>query len=161
MGNENDIMASIAPELASHFARYPLQGTQPWTEANATTPDGSPAFIPSPSNQGLKQHYVYGSGSLGKGYYHLTTRASYNILFHRIQATAPNNCCACSADARTAYANHDKIRLMCYYRYMSPVMDDRIGEQNAMAAARGEAQAMYHMTQNAQLVVGGIQLSTL
>lgn len=93
----NDIKAVNAslqhcfPELASSYAVYPL-ALPKWTDPRDNV-GGQKAFLPSSEKAGLKPDYVYGSGRLGKGYYHLTTKDSYRILTNRCNTLAPTVCC--------------------------------------------------------------------
>lgn len=66
-----------------------------------------PAFIAAETPSGRRTDYVYGPGPNGKGYYHLQTRVSYQILRQRLrQQTEGTTCCG----ATEYEINSPKIR---------------------------------------------------
>ena len=157
----NEKMGRVAPELASPFAKYPLSaksGRNMWVNPNGgTTSKGEPCFIQGQGKtQPMKQHYVYGAGSMGFGWYHLLTRDSYRALYNRLHSTAPVPCCAFSKEARKALHDHDDITRICYNRSVASIPDDLQGAKDAEAIARGTAKAVYNMTQNEQLVLNAV-----
>uniref|UniRef100_A0A7S2ELZ5 Uncharacterized protein n=1 Tax=Trieres chinensis TaxID=1514140 RepID=A0A7S2ELZ5_TRICV len=146
----NAMMARVCPELASSYAKYPLKGNM-WLSTSATV-NGSATFIAETNKQPpLKLDYVHGPGPLGFGYYHLTTRAAYRALYPRLQSQAPLPCCACTKDARNNLSDHEDVTMIVYNRSVATIPDDDKGKEDALAIARGEAQAAYHFTQNEQL----------
>ncbi len=154
----------IFQELKSPYARYPLSaqsGRTMWVNPNGgKTSKGEPCFI---AGQGkvqpiIKEHYVYGAGTLGWGYYHLLTRDSYNILYVRLSNTTPYMCCSCfNKEATRAIDEHDHITRICYNRSVASIPDDIQAAKDAEAKARGTAKAVYNFTQNEQLVINAVQ----
>ena len=121
---------------------------------------GEPCFIAvkGVTNQPMKEHYVYGAGTLGWGYYHLLTRDSYNILYVRLSNTIPYMCCSCfNKEATRAIDEHDQITRICYNRSVASIPDDFQAAKDAEAKARGTAKAVYNFTQNEQLVINAVQ----
>lgn len=83
------------PELKDNpLAKFPLQQQQ-WVAPEGTIDDGDPAFQPCDASRGvLRTNHVFGPGPCGKGYYHLLTQRSYQILMHRLrQQTKGTTCC--------------------------------------------------------------------
>ncbi|KAL7535936.1 hypothetical protein ACHAXR_006823 [Thalassiosira sp. AJA248-18] len=160
----NAQMASVAPELASPYAKYPLSasGGRMWVNPNGgKTSKGEPCFIPGDGKPTkhtmLRENYVYGAGTMGFGWYHLCSRDPYNILYHRLQSTAPVPCCACSKEARKGLCDHDDVSRICYNRSVASIPDDEQATKDAIAIARGTAKAVYNFTQNEQLVINAVQ----
>mmetsp|Transcript_18358 Transcript_18358/g.27883 ORF Transcript_18358/g.27883 Transcript_18358/m.27883 type:complete len:179 (+) Transcript_18358:56-592(+) len=159
----NAKMARVAPELKSPYAKYPLSaqtGRSMWVNPDGgRTAKGEPCFIAGQGkDQPMKEHYVYGAGSLGYGYYHLLTRDSHKILYVRLQSTTPFACCSCfNKEATRAIDEHDDITRICYNRSVATIPDDIQAAKDAEAKARGTAKAVYNFTQNEQLVVNAIQ----
>jgi len=98
-------------ESANHTA------TVYWTPITGTAPDGSPAFVPmAPKSRTrgvnanpFKQDYIFGKSGTQTGYFHTTTKESYEILAKRIEARvrakkheiAMDSCCGlCKAQPR-------------------------------------------------------------
>jgi hypothetical protein len=131
-----------------------------WVNPNGgTTSKGEPCFIAGQGkDQPMKEHYVFGAGSMGSGYYHLLTRDSYHILYVRLRSTTPFSCCSCfNKEAQKAFNDHDDITRLCYNRSVATIPDDLQAAKDAEAIARGTAKAVYNFTQNEQLVVNAIQ----
>jgi hypothetical protein len=58
-----------------------------WTNPFGKTADGIPGFVArSFGAKRIESNYVFGSGPCGVGYYHVTTKESYQILSNRIAA---------------------------------------------------------------------------
>jgi hypothetical protein len=152
----NAKMVKVAPELASSYARYPLNGSR-WLMPKEKGPKGEPCFIASPTDTGLKPDYVYGSGRGGKGYYHLLTRDAYNILHPRVAGQAPSGCCACSAESRKEVDDHDDVRRLMYNRQMATIPNDAVGASDGLAAAQQTAQDSLQYDQNVQTGIGIMQ----
>merc|ERR1712231_10816 len=84
----NKKLASVAPELASEYAKYPMSYPK-WLNADATYED-KPCFIKAEKDEGMKMDYVFGTvGPNGHGYYHLLTRFAYNNLKNRLIEEEP------------------------------------------------------------------------
>ncbi|KAL7490732.1 hypothetical protein ACHAWT_000269 [Skeletonema menzelii] len=138
----NAKMARIAPVLKSPYAQYPLSaqsGRSMWVNPDGgRTAKGEPCFI---AGQGkdqpiMKEHYVYGAGSLGFGYYHLLTRDSYKILYIRLQSSTPYVCCSCfNKEATRALDEHDEITRICYNRSVATIPDDIQAVKDALQPA--------------------------
>jgi hypothetical protein len=126
----NEKMPLVAPELASKYARYPLEGNEwiapsamitidtPAVDTNNSSddnfenndgPEQIPAFIAKPKdpnfpNTAMKLDYVWGPGPRGYGYYHLLTKASYTILNNRLRLSqkATVDCCCFGGGGNSA-----------------------------------------------------------
>ena len=159
----NAKMAKVAPELASPYATYPLSaqsGRSLWVNpTGGTTSNGEPCYIKGeePQSQSIKEHYVYGPGSLGIGYYHLLTRDAYGALYARLHQSLPVTCCCFSSkEARETLDDHDTVMRICYNRSVASIPDDVQAARDAEAIARGTAKRVYNFTQNEQLVIMAI-----
>jgi hypothetical protein len=139
----NAKMVKVAPELASFYARYPLNG-QRWYNPNEKGPKGEPCFIANAADAGLKPDYVYGPGRYGKGYYSLLTKDSYQILYSRVANQAPSGCCAFSKESRKEVDDYDDVRLLMNNRQMATIPDDAVGAKDGMTDATNVAQANYN-----------------
>mmetsp|Transcript_12363 Transcript_12363/g.23166 ORF Transcript_12363/g.23166 Transcript_12363/m.23166 type:complete len:172 (+) Transcript_12363:125-640(+) len=89
----NDELSRVAPVLSSPFARYPLHRER-WLKPFETLSDGRPAFIPTSNFPHSLMNldtdipdYVWGYGSLGKGYFHLLTKEAYKNLLDYMNMT--------------------------------------------------------------------------
>ena len=160
----NAVMANVAPELASPFAKYPLSaqsGRSLWVNpTGGKTSNGEPCYIKGSESQirQIKEHYVYGSGSLGIGYYHLLTRDSYSALYARLHNSLPVACCCFSSkEVRKEADDHDTVMRICYNRSVASIPDDLQAARDAEAIARGTAKKAYNFTQNEQLVIMAVQ----
>lgn len=153
----NEKLAKYLPELAeSSYGEYPLHHKR-WLDPGERGPSGEPCFIPATQDGGVKKHYVWGKGPNGMGYYHLLTRPAYQNLYRTIAHKPPNSrCCACSAAARKELDEWDDVRRIMYNRTVSPVPDDNVAQQAAIAKAQGTAQAWHNGLQNEQLLVIGV-----
>jgi hypothetical protein len=144
----NDAMGKVAPELLSLYAKYPLQ-QKAWLSPDGIGPKSEPGFIKDAEAKKnaavVKEHYVHGNGTKGRGYYHILTRESYNILFVRLQNNSPIVCC-CFANSRKVGEEHYMVRQICYNRSVSPIPDDVVAAKTAEEIARGVAQSSYHGT---------------
>ena len=63
-----------------------------WTSTAGKTPDGQPAFIkfnPMKVNDRMSD-YIFGWSNMGTGYYHITTREAYKILYTHIDKRIEN-----------------------------------------------------------------------
>lgn len=127
----NDAMAFYVPELKSRYGQYPMNHGAQWLSAKCTHPDGKPAFLAAgaPPNQNeekdLIDDYVWGPGTLGFGYYHLTTKESYKILAARLrELSAPNLAGVFSKAKRQRKEQLKQIEIILYYRSASPVPQD-------------------------------------
>ena len=94
----NELFVSVAPELNSPYAKYPLSsssGRNEWVDpGTGRTSKGEPCFIKggggwTPTTP-TKQDYAYGPGPLGFGYYHFLTRESYAVLYGRFRVLRPS-----------------------------------------------------------------------
>lgn len=140
------MMGRVAPELLSPYTAYPLtqKSWSEWLDPKSTSPDSAPGFIPNSGSTTIKEHYVYGAGSMGMGHYHLMTRDSYVILAARLLNTAPIGWC-CFADRRRAADEHYEVRQICHNRSVSSVPNDVIAAQQAVviSSASVSAEAYY------------------
>lgn len=152
----NAKMVKVAPELASSYARYPMNG-QRWCNPKEKGPKGEPCFMESAVDAGLKIDYVWGPGRLGKGYYSLMTKDAYNILHPRVSNQAPSGCCAFSKESRKEADDHDDVRRLMYNRQMATIPNDAKAAQDGLDAAKQNAQDNYQMDQNVQL---GVMMAT-
>tara|TARA_B100001142_G_C14137585_1_gene579352 strand:+ start:407 stop:889 length:483 start_codon:yes stop_codon:yes gene_type:complete len=135
---------------------------QSWIDPGGKTADGKPLFIQGDGKEEpvRKVDYVYGAGPFGWGYYHLLTRNSYGILFPRLQSSMPVVCCCFGTkDARSQHSDHEDVTLIVYNRSVATIPDDRQAARDAIAIARGQAKAIYNMTQNEQLFINGVGLA--
>ena len=149
----NAKMAKFCPELASEFAKYPLQNKF-WMDANASGPKGVPMWISAPKGSPLKMDYAHGAGKRGWGYYHLLTRDSYNILYARLTMEMPGGCCCAVTPAQYKEVSEwDDVKQIVYNRSVATIPDDEQAKKDALSIARGVAQAHYHAEQNFQLAV--------
>ncbi len=81
-----------------------VQGS--WLPPDSTTPSGDKGFIAAqPKTRGsnanpVKQDYVFGTGSKGDGYYHISTQDAQSIMLKRVngrlkQVKGEKNVCTC------------------------------------------------------------------
>lgn len=159
---KNRQLQMVFPELASKYAQYPLQ-REAWLSLDGTGPESAPAFVGG-GNIGMKEHYVYGSGPKEHGYYHVLAREAYSILFKRARSEAPPaGCCTpCfgSQEARDLLDAWDSTKTICYNRSVSSRPNDHIAAQEAHEIARKIANNTYNATQNQQLAIHAILLTT-
>ncbi|GFH44748.1 hypothetical protein CTEN210_01222 [Chaetoceros tenuissimus] len=162
----NAAMPKVAPELASKYAAYPMK-RQVWLSFNGQIDGNIPAFIPHQKDPyyptiPLKEDYVWGTGPRGFGYYHILCREAYVILYHRIShMVAPGSCCSCFSPPPPTHAPEQPfsakelkdVKDVIYARSVSSRPDDFFAVKEAIEAARGVAQAHYHVDQNIQLAV--------
>jgi hypothetical protein len=87
------------PELCKNpLATFPMS-QEFWVSPDKDIPNikgvDTPAFIAAESPTAKRRtNYVYGPGPNGKGYYHIQTRVSYQILRQRLkQQTEGTTCC--------------------------------------------------------------------
>jgi len=150
----NAKMVRFCPELASQYAKYPLQGKQ-WMNPSAKSPKGDPLFISAPKGSALKMDYAHGAGRKGWGYYHMSTVDSYKILYARLTMEMPGGCCcAVTPSAMKEVSEWDDVKTICYNRSVASIPDDVQAKKDAISIAQGVAQAHYHEGQNFQLAVG-------
>ena len=97
--------------------------------------------------------YAHGAGKRGWGYYHLLTRESYVILYSRLTQEMPGVCCAVTPAQYKEVSAWDDVKQICYNRSVASRPDDAQAKEDALAIARGVAQAHYHTEQNFQLAV--------
>lgn len=159
----NQMMVLVAAELASPYAKYPLIASnggesKMWVAPEGKTAKGEPCFIQGPGKYqpSMKDDYIYGSGPLGFGWYHLLTRDSYHALHRRLLSSAPVPCCAFSKAARQELSDHEDVSAIVYNRSVASAPDDEQGAKDAINIAKGTAQKAYNWTQNEQLVVGAV-----
>ena len=153
----NTKMVALCPELGSEYAKYPLKGKQ-WLSPKAKVSGDEYAFIASETDNGPKPDYVYGTGSFGRGYYHILTRQAYKVLYGRLtRERPPLTCCLCSsAAARQNSIDWEHVKTLCFNRSVATIPDDDQARKDAIVAAQGMAQAHYHEQQNIQLVYDGL-----
>jgi hypothetical protein len=149
----NAKMAKFVPELASGYAKYPLNRDR-WLNPDEKDPKGEPCFVKGGSREALKIDYVFGRGIYGEGYYSLLTKASYINLHARMSNEAPMGCCACSKAARKEIDECDDVKRIVYNRSVAKVPNDGTAAKDAIELARGTAQAWHNGLQNEQLVIG-------
>ena len=139
----NAQLRQVFPELLSEFAKYPLE-LENWTKPDGTI-NSNPAFLKEP-DVGPKPDYVYGPGPMGRGYYHLTTREAYKILYARCTNEMPFACC-CLGAPRDLVDAWDTTKRICYNRSVATKPNDAIAAEDAIKIARGEAQGHYYFNQ--------------
>lgn len=118
----NENMVKFAPELASEYARYPMNQGRTWLQVSGKTPNKDPCFIHSMVDDGLKEDYVFGPGPRGFGYYHLLTKPSYAALYARMTRESPVPGCfwfLYSKERRRYFADYDEIERIVYARSRS------------------------------------------
>lgn len=131
----NAMMGRVVPELNSSYAAYPM-ANKAWVSASGKAPDGQPAFEASPKapkgeTKPLKKDYVWGPGTRGFGYYHMTTKEAYVILSARLQheagGSAHAGCCGRSktSDETPRQEALKEIHHLMYFRSQSPVPNDK------------------------------------
>jgi len=147
----NRKLVKWCPELASEYGKYPLQYPR-WLDPKEKDPQGRPCFIQGP-DAGMKEHYAYGPGKYGRGYYHLLTLPSYQALYAKLSHETPGGCCACSAAARKEYDEYDDVKRIVHARSKATVPNDAKAYDDAIADAQVTAQMWYNGTQNEQLAI--------
>lgn len=122
----------IEPEiLSSPYARYPMQFER-WLGFDEKF-EGNPSFIPSNTDEGFRKNYVYCKyGPVGKGYYHLLTKVSWNNLYSKLMNEGPGTGCGCSGDSRGRVDAHDTTRRIVYNRSRSNIPDDYKAAEQAI-----------------------------
>ena len=135
----NRKMAKYCPELASEYAKYPMQRAK-WLDPRELDPEGKPCYIQGP-DAGPKPNYVFGPGKCGRGYYHLLTRFSYQILYARLANAQPTACCACNAKARKEVDEYDDVARIVYNRSVASIPNDEQAYKDAISGARSTAQS--------------------
>jgi hypothetical protein len=148
----NRIMVKFLPELASEYAKFPMEGDKPWHTPNQKGLKGEPCFMASAQNAGVKMDYVWGRGPCGLGYYSLLTKEAQANLYSRINSEAPGCGCACSKGARKEYDEHDDVSRLMFARHKSRKRDDAAAQIAALKASKGAAQESYQASQNLQFV---------
>lgn len=161
----NMAMSKVAPELASKYVSYPMK-RQAWLSIDGQIDGSLPAFIPHKKDPNfpttpLKDDYVWGTGPRGFGYYHILCREAYKILYHRVNGMrVPGQGCCCASPPpptdggqRPSAKEVDDVKDVCYNRSIASRPDDFLAQKEAIEAARGVAQAHYHVDQNIQLAV--------
>jgi hypothetical protein len=109
-----------------------------WTNPLGETRHGIPGFVRADvrSSNPKKPDYIFGRGSRGIGYYHVTTKQSYEILSKRITAQKQKvearicqiDCCWCCA------SSHDPAVRLCLENEVQ-----ELGEYLAIVKARAKA----------------------
>ena len=128
----NARMAELVPELKSEYGRYPMK-REKWVPSspNEKSPDGKPSFLASPRDPGntkpLLDDYVWGPGSRGFGYYHLTTKEAYATLEARLQSASAPTCCFGGSKDKS---DLKELHIIMYYRAGSPKPDDDIAREH-------------------------------
>ena len=111
-----------------------LEDTSPrqvsWTPLSGTAPDGSPGFIsaaPKSTSYGVnanpfRQNYIFGRKGSQVGYFHITTKAAYEVLERRIASRvmrkedqiAMMKCCTCNGywNSKRLKEKEDKLETM-------------------------------------------------
>ena len=130
----NRKMAKYCPELASEYAKYPMQRAK-WLKPKETDPEGKPCFLAGP-DAGPKPNYVFGPGECGRGYYHLLTLSSYQILYPRLANEQPTGCCACNAKARKEVDEYDDVARIVYNRSVASIPNDEQAVRDGISSAR-------------------------
>lgn len=130
-----------------------------WLDPKEKDPRGRPCFLQEP-DAGSKEHYVYGPGKYGRGYYHLLTLSSYKALYARLSHEAPGGCCTCSAAARKEYDEYDDVKRIVHARSKATVPNDAKAYDDAIADAQATAQIWYNGTQNEALAINTANVAT-
>lgn len=132
----NKQMAATCPELASKYARYPLEGYSAWLGCDQEI-DCKPAFIAALQDAGMKENYVWCKvGMKGKGYYHLLTKMSYVNLYNRIENSPPGACCGVGGSYEETEA-WETTKMYLYNRSRAPRPDDTAGASSAVDHMEG------------------------
>jgi hypothetical protein len=141
----NARMGELVPELKNKYGHFPMQ-RDVWVPPTGKSPDGKPAFMASPkaergATKPVQDGYVWGPGSLGFGYYHLTTKDAYKGLESRLRGeSAPD--ITCCFRGSTDKKELKEIHLIMYARSHSPKPDDFVAREHAAkmngAAFRGQ-----------------------
>ena len=147
----NRKLSKYCPELASEYAKYPMQYTR-WLNPKEIDPQGKPCFIQGPDT-GPKPDYVYGPGRCGDGYYHLLTQFAYPTLYARLANEQPCGCCTCNAKARKEIDEYDDVRRIVYARSVGSIPDDKRAYHDSISGARDTAQMAHNALQLEQIVV--------
>lgn len=136
----NAKMAELVPELKSKYGQCPMKRDK-WVRASETVPNGQPAFIahPKPSKgqtNPVKEDYVWGPGSKGFGYYHLTTQDAYKALGARLANEAVPGCGCFGGSSMSSKDKSDlkQIEILMYSRGQSPKPDDAYAKEHAIQA---------------------------
>lgn len=145
----NEKMVRFVPELASDYAKYPMQHAA-WSDPKGKAPKGEKCYLKGP-NTGLKMDYVYGRGPFGEGYYSMMTKVAYVNIYSRLTCESPVSCCSFSKEARKTMDEFDDVRRLMYARSVSPVPNDGVAKDAAISEAKGVAQAWHNGMQNEQL----------
>jgi len=124
----NEMLVKFLPELASSYGKYPLRYNR-WLSPGERGPNGEPCFISAPHNMGIKEPYVWGHREpKGTGYYHLLTKAAYEVLYSRIKDDPPVDgflCCfTCSKEARNEREEWEYVKQIIYHRHLALVPND-------------------------------------
>lgn len=147
----NAMMVKFIPELASEYARYPMQHDR-WYDGKETGPKGERCWLKGP-NTCMKMDYIFGRGRYGEGYYSLLTKASYIHLYARMTNEPPGGCCACSAAARKELDEFDDVKRLIHARSVASVPDDQVARSDAIKQAQGVASMWYNGMENEALAI--------
>lgn len=133
------------PELWKNpLATFPMS-LERWVEPGAMIETTSidddkvekvPAFIASKESTGKRKNYVYGPGLLGRGYYHIQTRASYQILSRRYSQQLKSSTPCCGGTQHQAASPKMKERIQATFQIVNrracsavPTEDPGVGNQ--------------------------------
>jgi len=119
------------PELASKYARYPLEYGA-WYAPNDSVGD-KPCFITSEKNLGLKMDYVYcNRGPVGKGYYHLLTKIAYVNLTSYLYSMGGGGPACCGGGNREKADALDTTKRVLYARSRASRPNDRDAQEQCV-----------------------------
>ena len=145
----NRILAKFHPELASTYAKYPMECPK-WKQYSERGPKGEPCFIRG-ANTGVKMDYVYCERAPEPGYYSVLCKISYVNLYAKHTGMTPGVCgCGCTAAARKEFDEWDDAHRILHARHKSRKPDDGVAARDAIAESQLTAQADYHYQQNEQ-----------
>jgi hypothetical protein len=136
----NAIMVKFLPELASDYAKYPMERDR-WYYPNEKGLKGEALFVKE-ENKGVKMDYVFGRGQGGPGYYSLLTKTAYINLFTRITHECPVACCAMSKKTRKAYDEWDDVNRIIHARQLAKKPDDQQAKHDALRNAQATVSGM-------------------
>lgn len=121
-----------------------MQHTHKWYLPDDTLPNGCPCFVAAISNQGLRENYVFGSGALGRGYYHVLTKTAHRLIYARFCSSSSPLVALLPCfswffgGGREAAMTRDKVEEILHARTMNDVE-----RPNDEEAGRIQAKAYY------------------
>ena len=161
----NTAMKIYIPETKFNlYSDYPMMNER-WYKPDEYVPYGSmkgqPCYIKTewsmPESTGTKDGYIWGPGDFGWGYYHLTTKSAYKILYTRIlnnkvtisgESEGFCSCCFQTPDPRTVMPKPtsgtgsgltkddiDNLRVLFHARSVSTKGNDGVAQSDQLQIA--------------------------